>query len=201
MSTTLPKHSASKPAFPEGILSLQFRHSLAFHSPYYVKRYLGYFLGRWRDLTVKTKCIFQPAEPSDGHRVLITRFYPRGIHRSHFDDWVFALSPSSQLLFQYKEGKVSWDAFKTSFLVQLRNEVEGLEAIDALHDWSRHHDITLLCYEKSGQPCHRHLVREVIDNPSLLGVTFEAKQTNDHERIAKQHHVSHQETPLVVSVR
>jgi uncharacterized protein YeaO (DUF488 family) len=156
------------------------------------------FVGR--GLAVKTKSIFQPANTSDGYRVLITRFYPRGVHRSHFDDWVSSLSPNSDLLFQYKEGQISWDSFRQSFLVQLKNEVESLDAILALHDWSRNHDVTLLCYEKSGQPCHRHLVRDIIENPALLGVRLEPKQTNDHEGISVKSHVANQEAPLIVAV-
>jgi uncharacterized protein YeaO (DUF488 family) len=151
-------------------------------------------------MAVKTKCIFQPADTSDGRRVLITRFYPRGIHRAHFDDWVSSLSPSPDLLFQYKEKRISWDSFKNSFLVQLKNEVESLDAILALYDWSRTHDVTLLCYEKSGQACHRHLVRDIVDNPALLGIRLESKEADDHERITMQDHIPNQETALVATI-
>ena len=68
--------------------------------------------------------------------------------------------------------------------MQLRNDVEGLEAIQALHDWGKTHNITLLCFEKSGVPCHRHLVRDVIENPTLLGIRLETENADNHERIA-----------------
>lgn len=151
-------------------------------------------------MTVKTKSIFQPADASDGYRVLITRFYPRGIHRSHFHEWVPCLSPNPELLFQYKEGRINWNSFKHSFLVQLQNEVDSLDAILALYDWSRSHEVTLLCYEKSGQPCHRHLVRDIIEKPSLLDIRLESKEANDHEGVSMYGHVANQEAPINVAL-
>jgi len=63
---------------------------------------------------VKTKSIYEPAEEEDGIRVLITRFYPRGVKKSQFDSWVRELSPSKELLFSYKEAKISWAAYKVN---------------------------------------------------------------------------------------
>jgi hypothetical protein len=39
-------------------------------------------------MAVKTKSIFKPAEENDGIRILITRYYPRGIKTGHFDYWI-----------------------------------------------------------------------------------------------------------------
>lgn len=149
---------------------------------------------------VRTKSIFEPIEEDDGYRVLITRFYPRGVQKTHFDQWVMSLSPHPDLLFGYKEGKIDWDSFKHSFISQLKSDVDGLEAILALYNWSRTHDITLLCYEKSGRPCHRHIVRDVIDNPTLLGVRFGTEDADDHERVTMQGHVPNQEASLVAQL-
>ena len=148
-------------------------------------------------MAVMTKSIFEPMERDDGYRILITRFYPRGVQRSHFDEWVSALSPRPELLFGYKEGKIGWDSFRDSFMSQLKSDVDGLEAVLVLYDWSRNHDVTLLCFEKSGSPCHRHIVRDVIDNPRLLGVGYGTEDTDDHERVTMQGHVPNQETSLV----
>src|SRR5438034_3759422 len=49
-----------------------------------------------------TKSIFQPRVKDDGIRILISRFYPRGIERTHFHEWALSLSPSPELLFSYK---------------------------------------------------------------------------------------------------
>lgn len=141
-------------------------------------------------MAVMTKSIFEPIQRDDGYRVLITRFYPRGVQRSHFDEWVSILSPSPELLFGYKEGKIGWDSFKDSFMSQLKTDIGSLDAILALNDLSRKHNITLLCFERSGTPCHRHIVRDVIENPTLVGVGFGTEDTDDHERVAMKCHVT-----------
>ncbi|MGP8057207.1 MAG: DUF488 domain-containing protein [Nitrososphaerales archaeon] len=119
-------------------------------------------------MAVRTKSIFQPAEREDGCRILITRFYPRGVARETFYDWASVLSPNPDLLFAFKEGKIDWDEFKREFIGQIKGDVASLEAIHALHELSEKEDITLLCFEKDGNPCHRHLVRDIVERPELL---------------------------------
>jgi uncharacterized protein YeaO (DUF488 family) len=121
-------------------------------------------------MTVRTKSIFQPAEREDGCRILITRFYPRGVARETFYDWASVLSPNPDLLFAFKEGRIDWDGFKRGFISQIKGDVASLEAIHTLHELSEKEDITLLCFEKDGNPCHRHLVRDIVENPELLGI-------------------------------
>ncbi|MGH9997206.1 MAG: DUF488 family protein, N3 subclade, partial [Nitrososphaeraceae archaeon] len=36
---------------------------------------------------IKTKSIYVKKEDIDGTRILITRFYPRGIRKENFDRW------------------------------------------------------------------------------------------------------------------
>jgi len=144
------------------------------------------------DMVIKTKAIFQPIESSDGYRVLITRYYPRGVSRDNFDEWVSVLSPSPELLSEYKERHIDWDAFMSLFLKELRCNVGSQEALRILNELSKKHDVTLLCYEKSGTPCHRHLVRELVENPQSLDTTFEPKYTYDHERTTVQSHITDQ---------
>ena len=134
-------------------------------------------------MAVKTKSIFQPAEDDDGVRVLITRFYPRGVKKTHFDYWVRELSPSKELLQSYKEGIVTWAQFKVNLLSEIRENKDSLDALYALNDHSQSEHVTLLCYEKAGNPCHRHLVRDLVADPNLLSCHFEPKDTDDHEGV------------------
>ena len=148
-------------------------------------------------MTITTKSIFQPAEEKDGLRVLITRYYPRGVKKTHFHYWVQALAPSRELLFQYKEGKVTWSEFEQNFLSEIRDNNDSLDAIYALNDFARNQRVTLLCYEKAGNPCHRHLVRDVVADPNLLSAHFEPEDAYDHERISMETLVSDKETNVV----
>lgn len=139
---------------------------------------------------IKTKSVYQPREEEDGIRVLITRFYPRGVRKDHFDYWIRELSPSQSLLKSYKEGERNWGDFKQAFLSELRENIDSLEIIQALNQHIVNYNVTLLCYEKDGTPCHRHMVRDIVENPKLLDSFFVPKDTDDHETIPMQIHVS-----------
>jgi uncharacterized protein YeaO (DUF488 family) len=134
-------------------------------------------------MVIKTKSIFKPVEEDDGVRVLITRYYPRGVKKDHFDYWFQELSPSANLLQAYKERKYDWQTFKSAFLSELWNNIDSLETIYALNSSIKKlRDITLLCYEKEGNPCHRHLVRELVEAPKSLESFLMSKNTNDDKR-------------------
>jgi uncharacterized protein YeaO (DUF488 family) len=130
-------------------------------------------------MVVKTKSIFQKPDKTDGLRILVTRFYPRGIKKDHFDLWLKELAPSSELLLRYKNGNYNWEIFKEIFLYEIANNIDSLDTLYTLHEQSVYHDITLLCYERNGSPCHRHFVKDLIESPMLLNSFFESKNAND----------------------
>ena len=113
-------------------------------------------------LTLLTKSIDQPRAESDGTRVLITRFYPRGVKKDRFDRWIRELSPSSDLLHAYKSGDKSWQTFAAEFKTELDANPSSMLAIRSLREESRKGNVTLLCYERSGIPCHRYIVAELV---------------------------------------
>lgn len=120
-------------------------------------------------MVIKTKSIYEPTEENDdGIRVLITRFYPRGIRKNKYDCWIRELSPSGDLLNNYRQGKYNWEEFKIAFLSEMRNNKDSLERIHALNAQNESTALTLLCYEREGEHCHRHIVRDTIEKPQLL---------------------------------
>jgi uncharacterized protein YeaO (DUF488 family) len=122
-------------------------------------------------MVIKTKSIYQPSEENeDGIRVLVTRFYPRGIKKDKFDCWIRELSPSGDLLKNYRQGKYSWEEFKVAFLSEMRDSKDSLERIQALNAQNESTVITLLCYEREGEHCHRHIVKAAIEKLDLLSV-------------------------------
>jgi uncharacterized protein YeaO (DUF488 family) len=113
-------------------------------------------------LALRTKSIYEPRGESDGTRVLVTRFYPRGVKRERFDRWTRELSPSRELLRTYRAKEKSWDVFRSEFIAELKANPSSMAAIRALRSESRKGDVTLLCYERSGLPCHRYVVAELV---------------------------------------
>lgn len=49
--------------------------------------------------TFITKRIYEPADPSDGYRVLVDRLWPRGVskEKAKLDEWAKTIAPSTEL--------------------------------------------------------------------------------------------------------
>jgi len=119
-------------------------------------------------LALKTKSIYDPKEESDGVRLLITRFYPRGVKKDRFDRWEKELSPSKELLQSYRLKEKPWEVFRSGFISEMKGNPLSVEAIHALRRESRNENVTLLCYERGESPCHRYVVAELVKKPKLL---------------------------------
>lgn len=128
---------------------------------------------------IKTKSIYEHKDTKDGLRVLITRFYPRGIKKTNFDVWKKELSPSQQLLKELKTNKKTWDQFITSFKSELEKNSESIQSIKDLRTEMKTKNVTLLCFEKDGNPCHRHLLKKIIQNPRNLKMKFQTNFTDN----------------------
>jgi uncharacterized protein YeaO (DUF488 family) len=61
-------------------------------------------------MTIKLKSLRQSQEPSDGFRILITRFRPRYIKKENesWDAWYRELAPSRQLWHDYFTSAIPW---------------------------------------------------------------------------------------------
>jgi len=150
-----------------------------------------------RNGMIRTKSIYRPKEYGDGTRILITRFYPRGVKKTHFDRWARELAPSAELLGKYKNQNVSWEEFAASFKLELQGNDESLQTIRALNSRSGRSHVTLLCYEPEGTPCPRHLLKEIVRDPDLLSADFVPEYTDYHEGRSVEKHVAHKEACVI----
>jgi len=110
---------------------------------------------------IKTKSIYDPKERKDGKRILITRHYPRFHEKLEYDEWNRNLAPSKELLKSYKNKKITWTQFRLAFLKELTSD-EAKGELDKLAKLARTKNVTLLCYEKEGERCHRHIVKALV---------------------------------------
>ena len=117
-----------------------------------------------KQLPLKTKSIYDRKEDSDGKRVLVTRYYPRGVKRTHFDLWLRSASPEIALLKEYRSDNINWEEFSKRFKIQLRTNPESKKAVSDIIDMMRNEEnLTLLCYEREGENCHRFLLKVFIE--------------------------------------
>ncbi len=98
----------------------------------------------------------------DGLRVLVTRYYPRGIKRERFGLWIRELSPSAELLRSYRAKEIGWRKFSADFTNELLGNPESQRAMRNLLDLTKEGNVTLLCYERAGENCHRLILERLL---------------------------------------
>lgn len=102
---------------------------------------------------------------SEGRYILITRWAPKSLDLSKFDDavWEPILAPSDSLLAAYKNGAMT----KVEMLNQYREYLDTNLSINDLilsivNEIKEGKDVFLICYEKEVFDCHRSILAQYI---------------------------------------
>ncbi len=112
---------------------------------------------------IKTKCVYDTPEESDGKRILVSRWWPRGKTRQQLKiaQWNRRLAPSKELLKNWKLNKLSWEEYVEQYTSEM---TEHADEIAELREKAATKTITLLCFEKEDDPhCHRHILKRLIE--------------------------------------
>src|SRR5215212_6836233 len=82
-------------------------------------------------LDVRTKRVYDPAEPADGHRVLIDHLWPRGVTReeARLDEWARELAPSDELRRWFDHVPERFRLFRARYRDELNAQPERLAAL------------------------------------------------------------------------
>ena len=113
---------------------------------------------------IATKRVYEPAVPADGTRVLIMRYWPRGIRREKVDRWLRDLAPVIPLLRAFLDGKITWAQYRPRYLAGLRRP-DAQAALAQVRALARRRRVTLLCGCADPQRCHRTLLqRHLLDS-------------------------------------
>jgi uncharacterized protein YeaO (DUF488 family) len=73
-------------------------------------------------VNVRLKRAYEPAEPSDGYRILIDRLWPRGVsrERAKLDEWEKELAPTTALRRWFSHDPARFDEFRRRYIEELR---------------------------------------------------------------------------------
>lgn len=72
------------------------------------------------------------------------------------------LSPSWDLLNDYKNGKIDWDRYVERFKQEMNNDV-CIATMRKIKLMAKDKEVYLICYEKR-RPCHRFLLIDMINS-------------------------------------
>ncbi|MFQ5736525.1 MAG: DUF488 domain-containing protein [Thermodesulfobacteriota bacterium] len=111
---------------------------------------------------VKTRSIYDPASKDEGVRVLVTRYWPRGVKKERQDYWFRDLGPAPELIKAWKAGGLEWDEFVRRYRAEFSSmeKMESLSELKSLVKEARG-KVTLLCTCRD-ERCHRVLLKEML---------------------------------------
>jgi len=111
-------------------------------------------------MPVKTKRVYEKPEPGDGYRVLVMRYWPRGISKDKVDAWEKELGTEPDLIKLWKSDAISWSEFAQRYRQAVASQKEKIKA---LAQRAAKGTVTLLCSCPDERRCHRILLKELIE--------------------------------------
>jgi uncharacterized protein YeaO (DUF488 family) len=83
---------------------------------------------------IKLKRAYEPAEPSDGTRILVDRLWPRGVSRDEaaLDQWLKDVAPSTDLRKWFGHDPGRWDEFRERYVGELSQHSEQVKELRTL---------------------------------------------------------------------
>lgn len=106
-----------------------------------------------------TKRIYEAPAEDDGARVLVMRYWPRGIRKEKVDVWLRELGPVVPLLRTFLDGAITWAQYVRRYRAGLRRP-EAQRALAEVRRLARRGPVTLLCGCADPRRCHRTLLQE-----------------------------------------
>lgn len=97
-----------------------------------------------------------------GVKISIARYNPKWLDLTHLGYWFRDLAPAPELLNGYKNGKISKDEYKIIYDIALNGNNKEVQKLKDLLDSGI--DVTVYCYEKPTDFCHRHLLSKYFIN-------------------------------------
>jgi len=112
---------------------------------------------------IKVKRVYDPADPSDGRRVLVDRLWPRGVptKKARIDEWRKDLAPSDALRRWFGHDPKKWEEFRRRYRQELGRKAEELKE---LAGQARHGRITFLFAARDEQRNNAVVLEELLED-------------------------------------
>ncbi|HWV37613.1 MAG TPA: DUF488 family protein [Vulgatibacter sp.] len=95
--------------------------------------------------SVRIKRVYEPPASHDGHRILVDRVWPRGKSKASagIEAWMRDVAPSTPLRKWFGHDPARFDAFRSRYLEELRQE-PARSAVESLAQLASREDVTLV---------------------------------------------------------
>lgn len=80
---------------------------------------------------LQLKRVYEPAESTDGKRLLVERLWPRGVKKTELvlDEWIKDVAPSDELRRWFSHDPNKWNQFRERYFRELDEKIEAWEPI------------------------------------------------------------------------
>ena len=80
---------------------------------------------------IRTKSVYDLADKSDGDRILVSRYWPRGISkvRLKLTEWLKLLAPSKDLLSDWKMNTITWHDYVHRYHSEMESNSELIKTL------------------------------------------------------------------------
>lgn len=84
-------------------------------------------------MPVRTKRVYEAADPQDGRRVLVDRLWPRGLtkDKANLDAWIRSIAPSDALRKWFGHDPELWEQFLVRYAEELDGNPEAVSQLRA----------------------------------------------------------------------
>ena len=103
--------------------------------------------------TFKIKRIYEPADKTDGRRILVDRLWPRGVKKENamLSAWLKDIAPSVKLRQWFDHDPAKWNEFQLRYSLELK---QNAAVMDLLHSSDKDEVVTLLYAAHDTQHTH-----------------------------------------------
>ena len=112
-------------------------------------------------MNIQCKRVYDPAEQSDGYRILVDRLWPRGVKkdRAALAAWPKEVTPSPELRKIYHAGEIPFEGFAAVYLDELEASAPAHAFAAQCRRWLEEDNVTLLYATKNTEQNHVHVLR------------------------------------------
>lgn len=111
---------------------------------------------------IRTKRVYDPASPGDGHRILIDRLWPRGLtkEKARVDRWRRDLAPSTELRIWFGHDPEKFPRFRERYRTELLRQREALANLAVESETGT---VTLVYAAKDTRHCNAIVLKELLE--------------------------------------
>ena len=145
-------------------------------------------------MPIKTRRWNDPPDKDEGHRLLVTRYRPRGVAKADetWDSWEPKLGPSKELhreVYTDASSPIPWPQYRRQYLNEQKANRRLIEAL--AKRVTAGETITLLCSSACTREsrCHRSILKELIEGAIPTGeASTKTSRSTDAEHGAQGEH-------------